>query len=101
MRSRIRSSSKLGKNGTETSRSTLPALPEDLRSSAVLLAGVESVTGAARLAIAAVTDMLSGAITPKETSVIVSGASLVLKGCALHLRYGKASTLQFGLPEQD
>jgi hypothetical protein len=83
--------------GNSSNKPGLPPLPDGLRCSVELRAGVESITGAARLSIAAVTDMLTGSITPREASVANQTSSLVLKGCALNLRYAKAAT--FKLPE--
>jgi hypothetical protein len=89
-----RKSRKNNRVGNPSNKSSLPPLPAGLRCSVELQSGVESITGAARLSIAAVTDMLTGSITPKEASVANQTSSLVLKGCALNLRYAKAATFQ-------
>ena len=99
MRQLVRKNGKNSGSSIQHSRSTLPPLPEGMRCSQELLAGVESIRGAARLSIAAVSDMLSGVLTPKQAAVINTTASLVMKGCSLGLRYGKAATeASFCLP---
>lgn len=60
--------------------------------------GVESVAGAARLSIAAVSDMLAGTLTPQEASVVNTATGRLLKACELHLKYARAAKKDFCLP---
>lgn len=71
---------------------------DDLETRRALQAGVESVAGAARFAIAAAADMLAGKLTPQEASVINSAASRVLKAAELHLKFARGANKELRLP---
>jgi hypothetical protein len=69
-----------------------------LRSREILQGGVTSVAGAARLAIAAAEDMVSGSLTPQEATVLNTTAGRVLKATELYLKYARAENPQLRLP---
>jgi hypothetical protein len=75
------------------------AKKRELACSRQLSEGAETVSGAARLAIAAIEDMLEGDLSPKEAAVVNTAAGRVLKACELHLKYGKAASPELCLPK--
>lgn len=60
-----------------------------MRSRKVIKAGIESVAGAARLAIAAAEDMLAGDLTAQEATVLNTTVGRVLKASELYLKYAR------------
>lgn len=75
------------------------ATVKDLATRRVVQNGVESIGGAARLAIAAVRDLLDGKLTPQEATVVNTTSGRILKAAELHLKYYRSGNEPIGIPE--